>query len=155
MLEKTLSKEELSQKYVYMRDTLQEAYEVMHIQDKNIQGTVFGGYIMKNAFELAYLCVRLFSGDKNPTLKNIDLINFIKPVNIGQILKFSCEVTYCDPKKGLVRVRVQAKGLKVKMDESASELTNELHMTFHAQPDEPLKLIMPKTYKQSLLYLRN
>ena len=55
----------------------------MHAQSKNVHGTIFGGRLMKDAFEMAFIAVRLFSGDENPQLKQIDVVNFIKSVNIG------------------------------------------------------------------------
>lgn len=81
--EKSLTREQFEQKYIYLPETLQESYEVMHAQSKNAHGTIFGGQLMKDAFEMAFLAVRLYSGDLNPQLKLIDNTNFIKAVNIG------------------------------------------------------------------------
>lgn len=70
-------------KFVNMPDTVQESYTYMHAQEKNVQNTIFGGYIMKMAFELAFLSVRKYSGQTNPQIQFIDTINFFKPVQIG------------------------------------------------------------------------
>ena len=46
---------------VPMESTNVTATMVMHQQDRNIHGKVFGGLLLRNAFELAYIAVRQFS----------------------------------------------------------------------------------------------
>ena len=89
-----MDKSELEEKFVYMPSTLQESYELMQVQEKNAQGTILGGFIMKKAYELAYASAKLFSKTEDPQIDCIDIINFIKPVNIGHILKFQSLVIY-------------------------------------------------------------
>ena len=80
----------------------------MHSQEQNVKGKIFGGYIMKGAVDIAFLTVRQYSGNTNPSLETIDTISFIKPVNFGSILKYESTVVYADKKQGFVRVRVKA-----------------------------------------------
>lgn len=63
---------------------------------------------MRKAIELSFLNVREFSHCIDPVLKQIDTIHFLKPVNIGNILKFESIINYVDKKNGLIRVVVKA-----------------------------------------------
>jgi hypothetical protein len=46
----------------WMRDTVYKSAQLMHIQDRNVHGKIFGGYIMNKAFEIAWVAaVRLLS----------------------------------------------------------------------------------------------
>lgn len=44
----------------------------MHPQDKNLHGKVFGGFVMREAFELGWLCAHLFLGGQFPEVVYID-----------------------------------------------------------------------------------
>jgi acyl-coenzyme A thioesterase 9 len=48
----------LKESAVSMKDTYKEAYFIMHHQEKNVHGKVFGGFLMRKAIELALLTVR-------------------------------------------------------------------------------------------------
>jgi len=60
----------------------------MHIQDKNIHGKVFGGYVMKEAVELAWSTAYLNGDGSNPKYVQIDDVTFIRPIPIGSITNF-------------------------------------------------------------------
>ena len=36
-------------------DTLKESYELMHLNDQNMNGNIFGGFIMREALEIGWL----------------------------------------------------------------------------------------------------
>lgn len=57
---------------VPMEDTVVTATMVMHQQDRNIHGKVFGGLLMRNAFEVAYIAVRQFSQIEDPAFLSCD-----------------------------------------------------------------------------------
>lgn len=65
---------------VAMESTVMTATMVMHQQDRNIHGKVFGGFLMRNAFELAYIAVRQFSEVEDPSFVSCDQVNFLKAV---------------------------------------------------------------------------
>ncbi len=57
---------------VPMEDTRVNVTMVMHQQDRNIHGKVFGGLLMRNAFELAYIAVRQFTEVEDPSFISCD-----------------------------------------------------------------------------------
>ena len=45
--------------YTDMESTRHQATMLMHIQNQNLHGKIFGGLIMKEAYELGWLCAHL------------------------------------------------------------------------------------------------
>ena len=43
-----------------MAETVRKSKMIMHIQESNIQGTVFGGHLMRIAFDNSFLTAALF-----------------------------------------------------------------------------------------------
>ena len=80
----------------------------MHRQMRNIHGKVFGGYMMREGFEIAFIVASLFSKQAWPVFKGISDVDFIKPTPIGSIVQFRSWVLFSDPKSGLFYVQVDA-----------------------------------------------
>lgn len=68
----------------------------MHLQDKNLSGKIFGGYIMRLAYELGWLTSLEFLGGKFPKCTHIDDVQFLAPVEIGTVLQLQAIVSYVD-----------------------------------------------------------
>jgi acyl-coenzyme A thioesterase PaaI-like protein len=56
-------------------------------QQRNLQGRIFGGFLMRRAFELAHSAAYLFSAAR-PRTVTVDEIQFRAPVNVGDLLRF-------------------------------------------------------------------
>ena len=52
----------------------------MHLQDKNLSGKIFGGFIIRLAYELGWLTAYKFSKGKYPRCTHIDDVQFLGPV---------------------------------------------------------------------------
>ncbi|KAI8462628.1 MAG: hypothetical protein J3K34DRAFT_527607 [Monoraphidium minutum] len=78
---------------------------IMHHQDRNITNAVFGGHILRSAYEAAYATAALHAGVHPEPLSMSD-ITFKQPVTVGSIVEFDAKVvlTHGD----LMRVSVQA-----------------------------------------------
>lgn len=60
----------------------------MHLQNRNLHGKIFGGLIMKEAYELGWLCAHLHLNSAcQPEIYHIDDFVFKAPVEIGSTLK--------------------------------------------------------------------
>lgn len=66
---------------------------------------------MRKAYELAYCTAKIYSRADDVDLECIDTISFLRPVNVGDLLKFESLVIYSKPKTGLIRVKVLVKGI--------------------------------------------
>lgn len=58
----------------------------MHLQDKNLSGKIFGGFIMRLGYELGWLTAYRFMKGKFPKCAHIDDVQFLAPVEIGSII---------------------------------------------------------------------
>lgn len=67
-------------KPVTIESTLQKTTLLMHTEDKNLHGKIFGGYVLRLAFELGWLCVYKYLKGRIPTVTNIDDVQFLAPV---------------------------------------------------------------------------
>lgn len=59
-----------------------------------MHGNVFGGYLMRQAFELGWLCAVRFLDGRRPHIYHIDDVLFSRPVQVGSILKIDAKVVY-------------------------------------------------------------
>lgn len=76
---------------VYADETKLQTVKLCHPQERNIHSSIFGGFLMREAFELAYTNARLYLKARPFTLSSDD-ITFRRPVPIGSILFLSSQV---------------------------------------------------------------
>merc|ERR1712232_1284563 len=72
-------------------------------QDQNTAGNVFGGFLMRHCYELAYSTAFAFSGNL-PTFKEISEFVFEKPVPRGSLLRLKSRVVYTFGQHAIVEV---------------------------------------------------
>merc|ERR1712173_573094 len=66
-------------------------------------GKLFGGHIMRKAYELAYANVQLLAGSPVVPI-GVDDIEFKAPVHIGSIFLMNSQVSYTDEDTAVARV---------------------------------------------------
>ncbi|RCI03493.1 hypothetical protein CU098_007646 [Rhizopus stolonifer] len=138
---------------VWMRDTKIESNFLMQPQDRNIHNNIFGGYLMRRAYELAYANTALFMKTSSPTLLSMDEVTFRKPVHVGTLLNLRSGIVLSEgyPHR-TVQVRVIAE--VVSIEKGTRETTNVFHFTL-ATGSEKVKLrrILPRTYAETMLWI--
>ncbi|XP_068921727.1 acyl-coenzyme A thioesterase 9, mitochondrial-like isoform X2 [Petaurus breviceps papuanus] len=131
---------------VWMEDTKLKSLQMCHPEERNIFNRIFGGFLMRKAFELGWATACNFAGSR-PFLIAVDDIMFQRPVEIGSLLFFSSQV--CFTEKNHIQVRVHSEvsfpGTK------EHKTTNVFHFTFFVEKEVPS--VIPKTYGDSMLYL--
>jgi len=137
--------------YIPIDKTQREKLVLTHVQDKNAHGMVFGGYVMKEALELAWSVSYLNGDGTNPLYLKIDDVTFLRPIKIGSIVNFKACVAYI--KGNLINVQVVADIVKNNQDseEDEEERVFEVHVTFNVQNE--IKPVIPVTYNHGMLYL--
>lgn len=60
-------------------------------QQRNMHGRIFGGFLMRRAFELGFATTYLFAGSR-PSFVRVDEVTFRKPVDVGSLLRFKSHV---------------------------------------------------------------
>jgi acyl-coenzyme A thioesterase 9 len=78
-----------------------------HSQDRNIHGKIFGGLLMRESLELAYVCAYMHGAGEQPTVYHIDDIQFILPVDVGSVITYTAHLTYVHERIANVKVDVQ------------------------------------------------
>ena len=78
----------------WVKHTTHKNILLMHSQNMNVNGKIFGGYIMRKSFELAHLSATLFYGTNDIQFCHVDDIQFVKPVHVGSVIEFDTNVAY-------------------------------------------------------------
>uniref|UniRef100_A0AAX7UFC1 HotDog ACOT-type domain-containing protein n=1 Tax=Astatotilapia calliptera TaxID=8154 RepID=A0AAX7UFC1_ASTCA len=131
---------------VWMEDAKLKGLEICHPQERNIFNRIFGGFLMRKAYELGWANACSYGGCR-PSLVAVDDILFQKPVEIGSLLMLSSQVCYTQGTYVQVRVHSEVFDPLTRQHNT----TNIFHFTFTSDRDVPN--IMPKTYGESMLYL--
>ena len=84
---------------IMLPETQQHNCLVCQPQQRNTSGRVFGGFLMRRAFELAYATAYCFSGT-NPAFLEVDEVLFVAPVSIGNLLSYESSVLYTEIRDG-------------------------------------------------------
>ncbi|GMI09010.1 hypothetical protein TrRE_jg4499 [Triparma retinervis] len=119
-------------------------------QQRNMHNRIFGGFLMRRAFELAFATAYNFGGCK-PRFVEVDDISFLTPVDVGDLLVYHSRVIYTLPDGGdlnldggtnpLVMVEVDA--FVQEPDVYESHLSNKFHFTFSLPGQNTCKRIVP------------
>ncbi len=132
--------------FTFIDQTQIEKTLLMHLQDRNLHGKVFGGYIMREAFELAWLAAYNFGQGEFPEIYHVDDVAFMSPIDIGNIVQFKAKVVYTVG--NLVSVIVTADKIS---PQKAPVTATEVHVTFFRKTAD--RVIIPRKYEDGLLYL--
>lgn len=116
-------------------------------QERNLYNKIFGGFLMRQAFELAWANACIFSKSR-PRLIAVDDIVFKRPVEIGSLLYLSSQVVYTKDTNLQVKVHAEV----VNSTTGIHETTNIFHYTF-ATEGITLSTVMPRSYSEYMLYL--
>ncbi len=82
---------------IYMDRTRQQSSQIMQPQYRNRHNfMIFGGFLLKQTFELAFCCAAAFSHSR-PTFVSLDPSTFENPVPVGSVLYLTAIVAYTDP----------------------------------------------------------
>ena len=127
---------------------------------------IFGGYLLKQTFELAFCCAASFAHAR-PTFVSLDPSTFQNPVPVGSVLYLTATVVFTDPplvasesngmsaeeqraenSRTRVQVRVDSKVRDV--EHGQAKPTGQFNYTFTV--DKDIK-VMPQTYTEFMMYV--
>lgn len=149
---------------VPMAKTQLSTASIMQPQYRNRHQTmIFGGFHLKQTFELAFCCVASFAHAR-PTFLSADPCTFRNPVPIGSVLYLTATVAYTDPPlleedgseprqanldRPLTRVHVRVDSRVRDVDHRVAKSTGQFNYTFSVPKD--LK-VLPNTYEEYMVY---
>ncbi len=135
-------------KIVPISSTTLSTTKICHPQERNIHDYIFGGYLMREAFELGYLCGQMACRARLSFL-SVDELAFKHPVPIGAVLQLNAQVVYSTG--DLIHVEVIADVVSVQSGERKT--TNTFHFTYRVEDSRTKIIIKPSTYVEAMKYL--
>ncbi|GLT48939.1 hypothetical protein SLA2020_225270 [Shorea laevis] len=139
---------------ILIKDTYHENSLICQPQQRNFHGRIFGGFLMRKAFELAFSNAYAFAGAA-PRFLEVDHVDFLKPVDVGNFLRLKSCVLYTqleDPARPLINVEVIAHVTRPEL--RSSEVSNKFYFTFTIRPEAMkdglrLRNVVPATEEEA------
>jgi acyl-CoA hydrolase len=129
-----------------------EAWERMYPEQENVPQKIFGGYLIRRAYELSSICSELVAPNR-AIIAAVNRINFFHPVRIGDKLHFTTRVVATNG----CFICVEAGIERISRDRTSKALSNTCLFTF-ANVDQnlhhqPVPTVYPTTYAEDARYL--
>jgi acyl-coenzyme A thioesterase 9 len=129
-----------------------EAWERTYPEQENVPTKVFGGYLVRRAYELASINAEEIAPDR-PLIVAVNRINFLQPVRMGDKLHFVSRVVYTGETSVCVEVSIE----RISRDRTVRALSNNCIFTF-VNVDRnltplPVPPVYPTTYAEDARYL--
>lgn len=154
---------------VYMDQTRQQSSQIMQPQYRNRHNfMIFGGFLLKQTFELAFCCAAAFSHSR-PTFVSLDPSTFENPVPVGSVLYLTAVVAYTDPPlvtsnsagdgvkdtvdsqgENYTRVQIRVDSKVRNIEHGETRPTGQFSYTFLV---EKRIRIMPSTYSEFMIWI--
>ena len=141
----------------HTQDTEMSTHYFTQPCDANIHGKVFGGLLMRQAFELGFSTAWVFTGCK-PEFFSLDNITFQRPVELGTLLRSTARVEYTahavpepEAKSAGHYVTVAVSTEVVNPEEGKQVVTNDFHFTFRFTQQVPR--LLPQSYAEAMTWL--
>ena len=123
---------------------------------------IFGGYLLKQTFELAFSCAASFSHTR-PTFISLDPSTFQNPVPVGSVLYLTATVAYTDEPgsstndnaagtndEETTRVQIRVDSRVRNIEHGETKPTGQFNYTFLVKKD--IK-VMPRTYSEFMIWV--
>ena len=85
--------------------------ELMLPSHSNFSGKIHGGYILSLLDQIAFACASKFSGYYCVTA-SVDTVNFLKPIEIGELVTMKASINYVGKSSMIIGVRVEAENIR-------------------------------------------
>ena len=133
-------------------DCVTNGWERTYPEHENVPLKIFGGYLIRRAFEQSALCAEEVALDR-PVIVAVNRINFVHPVRMGDKLHFVSRAAY----SGRTSVSVETEIIRISRDRTQTHLSNSCIFTFTnvdaALRPRPVPPIYPASYGEDARYL--
>lgn len=154
LLLKKLHKDQESEDFNGIRagDLVLESTCRAYPDQENVPKTIFGGHLIRKAYELAELAAEMVAPDRAVPCQ-VNRINFNQPVLMGDQLKFTARVVYT----GKTTITVQCDIRRFGRNAGDKALSNSCLFTFRnvdqSMEPRPVPFIYPVTYAEDARFL--
>lgn len=129
-----------------------DSWERMYPEQEYVPQRIFGGYLIRRAYELSGICSELVAPNRS-IIAAVNRINFFHPVRMGDKLHFTSRVVYTNESFVCVEAGIE----RISRDRSVKALSNSCLFTFVNVDQElrhqPVPPIYPATYREDARYL--
>jgi acyl-coenzyme A thioesterase 9 len=130
-----------------------EGWERTYPDQENVPKKIFGGYIVRRAYELASINAEEIAPDR-PIIVAVNRINFLQPVRMGDKLHFISRVIHTGRTSICVEVSIE----RISRDRTVRALSNNCIFTFVNVDGNltplPVPPVHPTTYAEDARYLQ-
>ncbi|KAI1775979.1 Thioesterase/thiol ester dehydrase-isomerase [Hypoxylon cercidicola] len=150
---------------ISMSRTQLSTASIMQPQYRNRHQTmIFGGFHLKQTFELAFCCAASFAHAR-PTFISADPCTFRNPVPVGSVLYLTATVVYTDPplldedgsepqqkdsKNPVTRLHVRVDSKVRDVEHGIAKPTGQFNYTFSVPKSVK---VLPHTYQEYMMYI--
>ncbi|KKZ60261.1 hypothetical protein EMCG_05018 [[Emmonsia] crescens] len=159
---------------MHMKETILKSAQIMQPQYRNRHNfMIFGGYLLKQTFELAFCCAASFSNSR-PTFLSLDPSTFDNPVPVGSVLYLKATVSYTDSQitstnatttatagadgaskdngstRKFTKVQVRVDSKVRDAEHTTKKPTGVFHYTFLVEKDVQ---VMPQSYNDFMIWV--
>ncbi|GAM22806.1 hypothetical protein SAMD00019534_059810 [Acytostelium subglobosum LB1] len=140
-----------------MQSTSLQTVILCQPQERNMHGNIFGGYLMRKGFEIAFTTCFLQFNSSIPQFLGMDDITFLLPVDIGNILTLEATIVYTETVEDISYVQVEVFAyVSVPLQGGPEKkLSNTFNFTFickESVQDKP-KRVLPQSYAEAMRHL--
>ncbi|APG27486.1 acyl-CoA thioesterase [Syntrophotalea acetylenivorans] len=129
-----------------------DAWERMYPEQENVPKKIFGGYLIRRAYELSSICSEQIAPNR-PIAAAVNRINFFHPVRMGDTLHYTTRVVYTNGSFICVEANIE----RISRDKTTKALSNSCLFTFVNVDDDlqqqPVPKIYPTNYGEDARYL--
>ncbi|MCC9016838.1 MULTISPECIES: acyl-CoA thioesterase [Flavobacterium] len=112
--------------------------ELMLPSHTNFSGKIHGGYILQLLDQIAFASASKFSGNYCVTA-SVDTVNFLKPIEVGELVTMKASVNYVGRSSMIVGIRVEAENIQT----GAIKHCNSSYFTMVAKDNEGKSVPVP------------
>ena len=129
-----------------------DAWERMYPEQENVPQKIFGGYLIRRAYELSSICSELAAPGRS-IIAAVNRINFLHPVRMGDKLHYTSRVVYSSGSFVCVEASIE----RISRDRTSKALSNSCLFTFVNVDKDlnhcPVPPVYPTTYAEDARYL--
>lgn len=112
--------------------------ELMLPSHSNFNGKIHGGYVLSLLDQIAFACASKHSGVYCVTA-SVDTVDFLKPIEIGELVTMKASVNYVGSSSMLIGIRVEAENIQT----GETKHCNSSYFTMVAKDDDGNSVRVP------------
>lgn len=145
---------------ILMEQTKLQNCELAQPQTANLANQIFGGFLMRRAFDLAYATAYVFAGCR-PRFLEVGQVAFTIPVNVGDLTSFQAQVIYANVhddlrgfniyrgQKDVPLISIEVSAWVVLPEQASAKLSNRFTFTFAVNAGTEIRNVLPSNMEEA------